>query len=278
MQPFTRSLGVLAVLLPWLQGPMAAQIDYRNLDDDRPLATEDAYPVERHAFEFLLPYIFERERDGGRIHALVPELVHGIIRNGQLGMKLSVAGRTVTGDTDWGLAGLRVFGLYNLNTESRTWPAVSGRVDLLLPVGSLGGSATRVSLKAIATRSWGRRRLHLNAGWTLGRERRLSAVEPGSRWRYGLAVDQTLFRQNLLLAGEIVAQRPTRGEPVEVNLALGTRVQWTPTLVLDLGLRRRLRAAAGPDLGVTAGLSHAFALPWLMPAGQEHPRRKESPR
>ena len=30
-----------------------AQIDYRNLDDDRPVVTEDAYPVERYAFELL---------------------------------------------------------------------------------------------------------------------------------------------------------------------------------------------------------------------------------
>ena len=41
--------------------PAWAQIDYRNLDDERPVVTEDAYPVERYAFEFLAPYLFEAE-------------------------------------------------------------------------------------------------------------------------------------------------------------------------------------------------------------------------
>ena len=146
-------------------------------------------------------------------------------------------------------------------------PALAARADLLLPVGSLGGDATRVSLKAIATRSWGRTRFHVNAAWTFGDETALGAVEPGSRWSYSLAVDRTLFRQSTLLVGEVVVLRPVRGAPVEVNAAIGARYQWTTTTVFDLGLRRRLRQDVGPDIAVTAGFSHAFALPWLMPRG-----------
>jgi hypothetical protein len=256
------------VLLAAVRGPLAAQIDYRNLDDDRPVLTEDAYPVERHAFEFLLPYAFEDERGAGRVHAFIPEVEYGIIRNGQLGLKAPIAGARETGDTEWGLAGLRVFGLYNLNSEGRTLPALSARADLFLPVGSLGGDATRVSLKAIATRSWGRTRVHANAAWTLGDETSLAAVEAGHRWSYSLAADRTLFRQSVLLIGEVAARRAAKGAPVEVNAALGARYQWTPTTVLDLGVRRRLRDVAGPDLAVSVGLSHAFALRWLMPPGR----------
>ena len=248
-------------------GRLTAQIDYRNLDDDRPVLTEDAYPVERHAFEILLPYAYQRERGGGELHAFTPELEYGIIRNGQLGLKLPVAGARAGGNTDWGLAGLRLFALYNLNTESRHLPALAARADLLLPVGSLSGDATRVSLKAIATRSWGRTRFHVNAAWTIGDEQRRAAVEPGNRWSYSLAVDRTLFRQSALLVGEIAVLRPVRGAPVEVVAAVGTRYQWTTTTVFDLGVRRRLRQAVGPDLAITAGFSHAFALPWLMPRG-----------
>lgn len=250
-----------------LPAPLAAQIDYRNLDDDRPVVTEDAYPLERHAFEFLLPYTFEDERGGGRIHAVVPELEYGILRNGQLGVKAPLARVRETGDTEYGLSGLRVFGLYNLNSDSRLLPALSARADLLLPVGALGGDATRVTLKAIATRSWGLTRLHANAAWTLGEESRLSAVEPGARWRYSLATDRTLFRQSILLVGEVATLRAVKGAPVEVNLAAGARYQWTPTTVLDFGVRRRLRQA-GPDLAVTVGWSHTFALPGLMPRGR----------
>ena len=256
---------LLCASLTTLSAPLAAQIDYRNLDDDRPVVTEDAYPVERHAFEILLPYAYERERGGANFHAFTPEIEYGILRNGQLGLKLPLAGAQANGTTDWGLAGLRLFGLYNLNTESRLLPALSARADLLLPVGSLGGDATRVSLKAIATRSWGRTRFHANAAWTLGDAQQLAAVEPGSRWSYSLAVDRTLFRQSTLLVGEIVALRPIRGAPVEVDAAVGARYQWTTTTVFDVGVRRRLRRVAGPDFAVTVGFSHAFALPWLMP-------------
>jgi len=264
-----RSLSLLLVaLLSGLSAPLAAQIDYRNLDDDRPVLTEDAYPVERYAFEFLLPYAFEDERGPGQLHALIPEIEYGVIRNGQLGLKLPLARVREAGDAEYGLAGLRVFGLYNLNSEGRLLPALSARADLLLPVGSLGGEATRVSLKAIATRSWGLTRLHANAAWTLGDEAALSAVEPGARWSYSLAVDRTLFRQSVLLVGEVAARRAVKGAPMEVNAAAGARYQWTPTTVLDFGVRRRLREAAGPDLALTVGFSHAFALSWLMPRGR----------
>jgi hypothetical protein len=50
-----------------------------------------------------------------------------------------------------------------------------------------------------------------------------------------------------------------------VNLSLGGRWQWAPTLVLDAGVTRRLRSGVGPDLAVTAGLSYAFAVPGLLP-------------
>lgn len=256
--------GVLVGGLTW---PLAAQIDYRNLDDDRPVLTEDAYPVERHAFEFLLPYMFEDERDGGHLHAFIPEIEYGILRNGQIGFKAPIAGSRATGDTQWGLSGLTLFGLYNLNSESRALPALSARADLLLPVGSLGGDATRVSLKAIASRSWGLTRVHANAAWTLGDDRHLAVAEAGDRWSYSLAADRTLFRQSMLFIGEVAVLRAVKAAPVEVNAAVGARYQWSPTTVLDVGLRRRLRETAGPNLAITVGLSHVFAVSRLMPAG-----------
>src|SRR5919112_644746 len=41
-----------------------AQTDYRNLDAGRPVVTEDAYPVERYAFELRAPYRFEADAGG----------------------------------------------------------------------------------------------------------------------------------------------------------------------------------------------------------------------
>jgi hypothetical protein len=97
------------------------------------------------------------------------------------------------------------------NTESPRLPALSIRGDLSIPIGSLAGEDTRVTLKGIATRTWGRTRFHLNVARGFGSEDQLAAAEPASRWAYSLAADRTLFRQSVLLIGEIAAAEAMRG-------------------------------------------------------------------
>jgi hypothetical protein len=257
------------VWLALLPGPLAAQIDYRNLDDDRPTRVEDAYPVERYAFELILPYGLERERGGATLHFSTLELSYGFIANGQIGVKLPVAALRALGETDWGLSGLRAFILYNFNTEGPTLPALSLRADAVFPVGALGPGETRVAIKGIVTRSWGRTRLHLNGGYGFGRDDVTpAAVEPVERWWAGAALDQTLIRSSVLLLGEVYVTQSVTGDPVAVNAGLGLRYQWRPTTVLDLGIARGLRDDLGPELAMTIGLSQAFAIAGLMPRGR----------
>lgn len=261
-------LPILAAILLMARPSSAhGQIDYRNLDDDRPTLIEDAYPVERYAFELLAPWRFSRDRLGGSLHAFTPEIEYGILRNGHLGLKLPVAGTRESGDREWGISGLKVFALYNFNTESRFLPAMAIRSDLTFPVGSLAGEGTRISVKAIATRSWGRYRLHLNGAYTFGGDRPLAAAEGANKWWAGAAFDRTLYRRSMLLIGEVYLLRELAAEPVEVNASLGVRLQLTPYMVFDAGVARRLRKTAGPDLELTAGFSRAFAIPGLLPAG-----------
>ncbi len=261
-----------AVAWTWMTvvqvGTAEAQIDYRNLDDDRPTLMEDAYPVERYAFEFLTPWRFSRDRSGGTTHAFVPELAYGLFPNAHLGLKLPIAGTSTASGREWGISGLRLFALYNFNTEGRFLPALSLRSDVVFPVGSLAGDGTRVSVKGIATRSWGGTRLHLNGAYTFGKDRSLGAAEAANKWWYGGAVDQTLYRRSLLLIGEVYALRALSTEPVQVNASVGVRVQLTPYLVFDAGVARRLRKSAGPDFELTAGFSRAFAIPGFMPTGR----------
>lgn len=247
-----------------------AQIDYRNLDDDRPVHVEDAYPLERFAFEFLSPYRVERGKDGSTLHAFIPELEYGLFRNFQLGLKLPVAGSDAgaPGAMQWGLSGMRLFALYNFNTESRLLPALSLRADATLPVGSLGGSRTRGSLKALATRSFGQSRVHLNAEYGFGRDGGTAVVEGTDRWWYGAAVDRTLFRHSTLVVAEVYVLRTANSAPVDVNSSIGLRYQWNPMTVLDLGFERGLRKDLGPDLQFTFGISRAFAIAGLMPSGR----------
>jgi len=64
---------------------------------------------------------------------------------------------------------------------------------------------------------------------------------------------------------ELYAQRPAASEPVELNASLGVRYQWTPMMVFDFGVARRLRST-GPNYEVTLGVSRAFALAGLLPS------------
>jgi len=257
--------GAALLLTITVAAPAAAQIDYRSLDDDRPTRVEDAYPAERYAFEFLIPYSFERGRSRESVHAWLFELEYGVIPNGHVGVKAPVAAIQTAGRTEWGLSGLRAFALYNFNTESPLLPAFSLRGDVTLPVGSLAASEARGSLQAIATRSFGRNRIHVNAAYGFGPDGTPPAVEGLDRWWIGAALDRTLFRQSVLLIGEVYVRQPIEGAPIEVNASAGLRWQWRPTTVLDLGISRGLRAGLGPEYAVTVGISNAFAIAGLMP-------------
>jgi hypothetical protein len=245
--------------------PLAAQIDYRNLDDHRPVRTEDAYPIERYAFELLIPYEYENTTAGGELHVVTPELGYGALPNTQIGLKLPFAAAHSADGTDWGFAGPRLFALYNFNTEGRTLPALALRADAALPFGDLAGDDAQLILKGIATRSWGRTRLHLNGGVTLSDEAERPEVGAPPDWAVSVAADRTLLRQSLLVIGELGLLEVASSAPTEVTAALGFRYQLAPTLVLDGGVSRRLVEDAGPDLGLTFGLSHAFALAGLLP-------------
>jgi hypothetical protein len=260
----TRRSSLLIAALLAIPAGAHAQLDYRNLDDDRPTLIEDAYPVERYAFEILAAWRHSRTHGTGGVHSFVSEIEYGLLGNFHLGLKLPIARAETLDGHEWGIAGLRVFGLYNFNTESHWLPALALRVDASVPVGSLAGEGTRFTAKAIATRSWGPSRIHLNGAYTFGSNRPLAAADAAHKWWIGGAVDRTLYRQSMLLIAEVYALRPATSEPVELNASLGMRYQWTPLMVLDLGIARRLRRT-GPNYEITMGISRAFALAGLLP-------------
>jgi hypothetical protein len=272
MQTRWRAALAAAALIAFTAPDLGAQIDYRNLDDDRPVRAEDAYPLERYAFDFLLPYSFERGRGGDWHQAVVPEIEYGLLRNFQLGLKLPVVVADTSGaagaPTIRGISGLRLFALFNVNTEGSALPAFALRLDGYAPVGNLGGDGARGSVKVIATRSFGKSRVHLNGSYGFGDFAARALVEGGERWWYGAAVDRTLFRQSVLLVAEAFALRGSRGEATQVNASLGFRWQWTPMTVLDAGISRSLHSSRDPEIALTVGLSRAFAIGALMPRGR----------
>lgn len=246
-------LAVTVIVLALNAYTAQAQIDYRNLDDDRPTRVTDAVPIERYAFELSLPY---RLGVGGGAtgHALAPRLEYGILRNvsAGLGLDLDLGGRL--GEATEGSASV----VFNPRRET---PGLPG---LALAAEASGTAFDRISVTvgALATRSVGRSRIHVNVfAAPLRPADRSAATEPG--WWAGIAWDRTLLRTSTLLVVDLSAEESVGGNDVDWHLGAGFRRQVTPTLVLHGGVARAL-GGAEQVTRVTVGLSHAFAIAGLM--------------
>jgi hypothetical protein len=239
---------LLALVIPTIA---AAQHDYRNLDHGRPIATEDAYPVERHALEVMFPWSLERE--GGESGLMFePEVMWGAVLNGMVGL-----GAPIAIDDGGGLAGLRPFAFYNFNTEGR-WPAIGVRVDGSLPVGTLGGDEAAVSVTLLATASpFPATRVHLNGSLRLAGGDRGPLEDAPPSLSHSLGLDHTLWRHSAVVMMDV--QRNAEGDVSWWIVGAGVRMQATPTMVFDIGAQRRL-SSLGPDLVITAGLTRSFSL------------------
>ena len=259
----TRVLHFVAFLL-LAAGDVAAQTDYRNLDDERPLLTEDAYALERGAIELSLPYGFARG-GGSTVHAFTPELGLGL-DNAQLVLKWPF-GRLADGTLR--SLGPRVGLLYNPFTQPRRWPALAFRIDAAAIEGSDGALDGRVTGKVIATRSFGVTRLHLNAAFTAGPEAPKYDLEFPARATATIALDHSLWRQSFLLGIEGGVTEEVSGATASWLGGAGLRWQWTPVDVLDLGYRITIHDAPPTTHQVSIGLTHTW--------GRGRPSRRPPP-
>lgn len=249
---------VAALLL--VPSVLRAQLDYRNLDDGRPLWSEDAWPVERRAVEFLLPYTLEWGRGGTR-HASQPEMAWGAWDNFMVGAKLPVVFRRDPLGDEVGIAGPGAFLFYNLRAEGPLLPAMALRAEGHLPWGKFAEDGVSLSVKGVATRTLGGgQRIHLNGEWTPVHGDGPGGIDSEGEWAAAVAVDRTLIRSSTLLAAELVARDGGTGEPAAIRAGLGLRRQVSPTMVLDLGLSRDLRSGGGEGWAVTAGVSRAIGV------------------
>ena len=249
-----------------------AQTDYYNTDAGRPLQIEDAYAVERRALEIqAAPLRLERNRRGVYSWGIEPELAYGLFRRTQveIGLPIAILDAGVGGKSV-GITGLDASVLYNLNTETRI-PALALGASVLAPVGGLAADETYTSVKGIATKTFRWARFHVNAQYTAGKApvsaaNGVGAVGAGaselSRWLSGVAIDRPFPLQSLLLSGEVFARQPLhKNEALEWNAAVGTRVQLSPRVALDVGAGSRL---TGEDKGwfATIGGAYVVGLPW----------------
>lgn len=265
------ALAVRAILLGALVAPLlprsaATQTDYYNTDAGRPVAMEDASPIERRAFEIqAAPLRLERARRGVYAWGLEPEIAYGILPRTQveLGFPLALVDAGVAGRSS-GLAGVELSMLHNLNVETSI-PALAVAADVLLPAGALGPERVYASVKGIATRTYPWARFHVNARYTFGDEpdpaENGAAVEL-ARWMAGVAVDRAFPLRSTLIIAELVARQPIHAdEEVELSVGAGVRRQLTSRWAIDGGLGRRLTGEAGAWYA-TVGTAFAFGMPW----------------
>lgn len=251
-------------------GVAGAQTDYFNTDHGRPVVIEDAYPAERFAFELqIAPVRLERSQGGSYRWGIEPELAYGVLPRTQIEVGLPLAFVDRRGASDAGIAGIRLSVLRNLNIETEGLPALGLAADVLLPVGEFAPDRAYPSLKAIATRSFGFARFHLNGQATFG-----SAPDPSedleapahelSRWQTGVAIDKTFPLKSSLVIADLVARQPIQeDDDLEWTTEAGIRTQFSPRLALDAGVGRRLTGERA--WFVTFGAAYAFAMRSLIP-------------
>lgn len=265
-----RTIGLAAALMA-ATATAHAQTEYYNTDRGRPLQIEDAYVSERHSVEVkLAPLRLERTSGGVYRWGLEPEIAWVILPRTQLEIGAPLAFGEVGSRRQSGLAGLDISAMHNLNVETRTWPALALRADVLAPVGGLAPAQAYPSLTGIVTRTYRWGRVHLNGQYTAGGELpATSAAALGttplgapelSRWLAGFSIDRTFPLRATLIGGELFARQPlVAGEPIEYDAGAGVRYQLSPKLALDGGFGRRLNGDA-EGWYVTLGSAYVFGI------------------
>lgn len=247
------------LLLGLLPVPLLA-LDHDNLDPNRPVGMEDAYAIPKGEIGMEGGVRFNDRREGRTRVTFQPQIIYGAFENAQIEIQgdlftepNTLVGASKSGDLHLGL-------LYNFNTETLNLPAMAVRVEADLPTG-VNSKGVDTQVTGILTRSFGRLRAHVNAGYTVlglpqGQER------PGA-YRAVAAISYPLgyptsFRDTLI-ASLYTRQSDLRGQRNHTGVEVGIRHQLTSRLVLDAGLGTEF---AGPTdraavLG-TVGLSVGF--------------------
>jgi len=238
----------------------AIALDHDNLDPNRPIAMEDAYAIPKGEIGLESGVSVNDRREGRTRLVFQPQVIYGAFDNTQIEIQgdlftdpSSLAGANKSGDLHLGV-------LYNFNTETLSLPAFAARVELDLPTG-VDSQGMDTQLTGIMTRSFGRWRAHLNAGYTfLGSPQ---GQERNGTYRVIAAVSYPLgyptsFRDTLIM-DVYTRQSDLKGQSNNTGIQVGLRHQLTSRIVLDSGLGTEF---IGPSdrsaLFGTVGLSLGF--------------------
>jgi len=234
-------------------------LDHDNLDPNRPIGMEDAYAIPKGEIGMEGGVRFNDRREGSTRVTFQPQIIYGAFYNTQIEIQgdLMSDPNTLVGVAKSGDLHLGV--LYNFNTETISLPAFAARVGVDLPTG-VNSKGVDTQMTGILTRSFGRLRVHLNAGYTIlgspqGQER-------SGTYRAVAAVSYPLgyptsFRDTLI-ASLYTRESDLRGQHNHSGIEIGLRHQLTSRMVLDGGLGTEFagpadRAALLGTIGLSVG-------------------------
>ena len=252
----------LVALLPIVAA--RAQTQYEDLDPHRPVAIQDAYAIERYAFELQVGPAAIGPTDHAT-YALETALAWGALPRTQVELTAPLASAISTGGhRTAGLGGLSVGALYGFNVETLSLPAFAIAANVTTTAGPLAPGAPLLTIGAIATRSAPGVRVHLNAAITMGPADTSPLAGERSRWFAGLGVDHAWPTRSLLAIAIVTTEQPLAPHAATAwSAGAGARWQWTPQLVLDAGASRRFTGDA-PAWSATIGVTWTFAVRALM--------------
>jgi hypothetical protein len=240
-------------------GGVVSALDHDNLDPNRPIQMEDAYAIPKGEIGLESGVRFNDRRTGRTRFVFQPQIIYGAFDNAQIELQgdvftepSSVVGANKSGDLHVGL-------LYNFNTETLPLPAFAMRVEADLPTG-VSSRGVDGQVTGIMTRSIGRLRVHLNAGYTfLGSAQ---GMERNGAYRLIAAVSYPIgypyrFRETLIVdvytrQSDLIGQRNNTG------IEVGLRHQLSSRIVLDGGIGTEVygpadRAALTGTVGMSVG-------------------------
>jgi len=255
-----RAIGASVLMVLVVTSGSALAIDHGNLDENRPLRVEDAYPIATGEIAFEAGGGFTLQRRGANRGFFPLEILYGALPNLQLGIGtvLSTDPRDIDDPPKSG--DLLLSALYNFNQETVSLPALALKLTLDAPTG-VGARGYGVELKGIVTKSFERLSVHFNGAYEFltdtGRHERDGRYTLVLGASYPVGAPK--FTRATLVADVFTEQPIRRGEPNVVGTEVGLRYQLTPRLVWDVGLGTEF---AGParrsDFFMTTGVSFGF--------------------
>ena len=254
-----RRILLLLAPLVWVAAESAYGIDHKNLDENRPLRVEDAYPIASDEIAIEVGGGAAIQRRGDSRGAFPIEILYGALPNLQLGVGTTLL--TDPHETDEVKSGdLKLSALYNFNQETLMLPALGFKFALGVPTG-VDSSGVDVEIKGIVTKSIDRLSFHFNAVYAF-----LNGTRPDERdGRYqfilgaSYPVGAPLYTRTTLVADLFVQQAAHRGGPDIFGAEIGFRHQLTSRIVLDAGIGTELVGPADRSaFFFTTGVSVGF--------------------